>query len=91
MKNIKKMIIFLLLVNSTGQLFAGAISGGGGGITNPNPADPYWIEAATRDYAGKVILAWMQKQQQLFEQLSIEDQSHSLFKKLFQSSVRIMV
>jgi hypothetical protein len=62
--------------------FAGGVSDGGGGTTNPNPANPDWITFAAGEY-GRVIQAWLYKQEKDFLELRPEERTLSSYSKLF--------
>jgi hypothetical protein len=61
----------------------GAVSGGGGGTTNPEPSNPYWVTEAIRSYSGPIISMFLNHKESLFEDLTDEEKMTSVYAKLF--------
>lgn len=83
MWNLLQKILTLLIFIPALAMADGAVSGGGGGVTNPNPADPEWVIMAAHLYGGKVIESWLNKEKINFEDLSLLEQQQSKFYKVF--------
>jgi len=89
MKILKSAVSLFLLMGLAFQTPAGTISGGGGGTTNPNPANPEWIVSAVFFDAGQILTTWFQKQEMFFFNLSSEEKEKSPFRKIFLSNKSI--
>ena len=72
-----------------GVISDGGVSHGGGGTTNPNPADPEWIVDASTHYSGRVLLPWLNAQEEIYGRLDQQEKSKSPFAKLFQDGRNI--
>lgn len=79
----KLTIAFLVATAWTSLAMAGAVSGGGGGTTNPAPADPEWIVLATGIDSGKIMTSWFNRQEELFELLNEREKTQSPYFKIF--------
>lgn len=73
----------------TAPAFAGGVSDGGGGTTNPKPADPEWIAQSVHFDAAIILTAWFNRQEQIFVTMSDELKPQSPFYKMFTSDKNI--
>lgn len=83
--------ILITLFGFSTQLLAGAVSGGGGGTTNPIPAMPADVEQAIADFASPSILMFLNKQEYEFEQQTEENKLTSPYYKLFRPTNGVTV
>jgi len=67
----------------------GGVSDGGGGTTNPNPANPEWVVGAVSGYAKKILLMWLNAEEANFFRKSAQEQASSLERKLFVNNISI--
>jgi hypothetical protein len=63
--------------------FAGGISGGGGGTTNPSPSDPEQVAASVYHYGGNAVLGWLKGAEANYRRMSNEERLASAYRKLF--------
>jgi len=68
---------------------AGAVSGGGGGTTNPHPANPDSIVYSVKNYSAKIITTWFNIREAVFNRLDPEKKKASPYYKIFQSDKNI--
>lgn len=78
--------LIALILFSAVNAFAGAISGGGGGVILPNPAQPKQVVETIQKYSGQVIWAWLNQQELKFSALTEDERQKSPFKKLFSNT-----
>ena len=64
---------------------AGGVSDGGGGTTNPHPADPYWVVEGVSMYGARVLIPYLNAELANYKRSSLQDQASSPFAKLFKS------
>lgn len=76
-----KFIILSLSLVATAPAFAGGISGGGGGTTNPRPVAPAAVEEAVVRYGGPALLSWLKGAENAYVRSS--DQENHPYRKLF--------
>src|SRR5690349_12060945 len=89
MKSPLTSLLFALSTTFALPALAGGVSDGGGGTTNPNPANPEWIVNAAAQYSGKVLLVWLNAEEANFNRTSEADRAKSPFRKLFQGEQTI--
>lgn len=70
-------------------LVVGPGASGGGGITNPQPADPQTIELIGHQTIGKALIPWFRAREEWYRKSSEADQLKSPFRKIFESSQSI--
>lgn len=80
----KFYFLSLIVTFSGGLAQAGAVSGGGGGTTNPSPVDPELVAESIRHYAGPVLLMWLNQEESNYLNLSQDKKQNSPFRKLFE-------
>ena len=76
-------LILSLALAGTSLAHAGGVSDGGGGTTNPNPANADRIVWTASSSASLALISWLNAEQGNFRRLSSDDQAASPFKKLF--------
>ena len=72
----------LVLVAAT-QAHAGGITGGGGGVTNPDPAQPQMVVDAVKSEGKAILWSWLKSQQLKFLEAKPSDRATSPYRKLF--------
>jgi len=65
----------------------GGVSDGGGGTTNPHPADPYFISRVANEEAAPAILAWLNAQEDNFSRHSQAEKKTKAIRKLFDPAI----
>lgn len=85
MHHLKISLIAFYLVLFLSKANAGAVSGGGGGTTNPRGVVPADISILVRTYAKTAVHTWWNKQQIDYHDLLKVERGHSLFHPLFQT------
>jgi hypothetical protein len=71
------------------QAHAGGITGGGGGVTNPDPIQPQLIVSLVQNQTKPVLLSWLNSKEEKFQQLDPAEQATSPYRKLFAQSPNI--
>jgi hypothetical protein len=84
-----KFVVAAVLSLSMSQAHAGGITGGGGGVTNPDPIQPEAIARLVQNESKPVLLSWLNSQEEKFQQLSRAEQSASPYRKLFAQTPNI--
>jgi hypothetical protein len=80
------LILVALTLSSITFAAEGGVGSGGGGTTNPKPADREWIVQAANQYGAKVITAWLYREEESFLGMSAEEQEKSILVKMFHST-----
>jgi len=84
----KKTLVILAMILSP-PAFAGGVSDGGGGTTNPSPIDPDMIAYRVGEF-GRIILTWANHQEENFKNLTPSEQAASPYAKLFLGTTKFV-
>lgn len=74
-----------ILTAAEPSLASGGVSDGGGGTTNPHPADPEWVASGVSHYSARVLIPYLNAELANYQRSTSQEQAKSPFAKLFNS------